>query len=105
MTRWIDTLECNAAAYFCELLGLLVDRGGSVGISSLTEDERRQAGDIGYQITSGGTELVVEALRELPRPKVPAPKTLSTSCSKDSQRCLRGGIERCCSLHSAGLPI
>lgn len=70
VTRWIDTLECNAAAYFCELLGLLIDRGGNVGISSLTEDERRQAGDIGYEITSGGTKLVVEALRELPRPKV-----------------------------------
>ena len=70
VTRWIDTLECNAAAYFCELLGLLLDRGGDVGISSLTEDERRQVGDIGFGITSGGTKDVLEALRELPRPKV-----------------------------------
>lgn len=70
VTRWIDTLECNAAAYFCELLGLLVARGGSVGISSLTDDERRQAGDIGYQITSGGTKDVLDALAALPRPKV-----------------------------------
>ena len=70
VTRWIDTLECNAAAYFCELLGLLVDRGGDVGISSLTEDERRQVGDIGYKITSGGTKDVLGALRELPPPKV-----------------------------------
>ncbi|WP_461428501.1 TniQ family protein [Gymnodinialimonas sp.] len=70
LPRWIDALECNAAAYFCELLGLLVDRGADVGISALTNDERRQVGDIGYRITSGGTKDVVEALRELPRPRV-----------------------------------
>ena len=36
----------------------------------MTEDERRQVGDIGYQIASGGTKDVLEALGALPRPKV-----------------------------------
>ncbi len=70
VTRWIDTLECNAAAYFCELLGLLVDRGADVGISALTEGERKEVGDIGYLIASGGTKAILEALRALHRPKV-----------------------------------
>lgn len=70
VTRWIDTLECNAAGCFCELLGLLVDRGADVGISALTEGERREVSDIGYRITSGGTKDVLKAFGALPRPKV-----------------------------------
>lgn len=70
VSDWIDTLECNAAAYFCELLGLLIDRGADVGISALSDGERRQVGDIGYEVASRGPECVVDALEALPRPKV-----------------------------------
>ncbi|WP_300020067.1 TniQ family protein [uncultured Roseobacter sp.] len=68
--HWIDTLELNAAAYFCELLGLLVECGADVGVSALTDIERAHVGDTGYSIAVGGPADVKVALWALPRPLV-----------------------------------
>lgn len=67
---WIDTLELNAAAYFCELLGLLIERGADVGVSTLSDGERAHVGAAGYNVAKGGPDAVRRALFGLPRPLV-----------------------------------
>lgn len=59
---WLDQQTIEQAARACEMLGATLTKGLNYHHKSLTDEEWRQAGAVGYEIAREGPEAVTEAL-------------------------------------------
>lgn len=68
---WLDSLAFHAAAWTTEIIGAVAKFGKHVNFDSLTDDDKYQAGAVGFEITKRGIAGIHDLMSELKCRRLP----------------------------------